>query len=376
MSFKIERNDITKVSADAIVNTANPMPTVGAGTDTAIYKAAGYEELIEERRKIGVIPRGESRATPSFKLEKNGVKFIIHTIGVFWQGGSKGETDILRSCYKTSLKTAVDLGCKSIAIPFLATGSYCFPKELALQIAVEEISKFLLENEIDVKLIVYDRKSFKISEKLFSDVEDYLQKNLTDEDESDFFSDALKSCKIDSSEDFEEERERIGRKKQAQRIKKRESSPIIGAALTSAEIPVIHNLESACEATIAPVDVDAFIQKGQTKNFQDTLQSLIAERNLPNADIWKKADMDRKFFSKIISTKDYVPKKKPVMALGLALELPLEDFERFLAAAGYAFMPSDRFDLIIKYCVMNKIYNIVKVDMILDDHGQECFGKY
>ena len=148
MSFKIERNDITKVSADAIVNTANPMPTVGAGTDTAIYKAAGYEELIEERRKIGVIPRGESRATPSFKLEKNGVKFIIHTIGVFWQGGSKGETDILRSCYKTSLKTAVDLGCKSIAIPFLATGSYCFPKELALQIAVEEISKFLLENEI------------------------------------------------------------------------------------------------------------------------------------------------------------------------------------------------------------------------------------
>ena len=135
-------------------------------------------------------------------------------------------------------------------------------------------------------------------------------------------------------------------------------------------------MESAREATIAPIDVDAFIQKGQTKNFQDTLQSLIAERNLPNADIWKKADMDRKFFSKIISTKDYVPKKKPVMALGLALELPLEDFERFLATAGYAFMPSDRFDLIIKYCVMNKIYNIVKVDMILDDHGQECFGKY
>ena len=330
MSFKIERNDITKVSADAIVNTANPMPTVGAGTDTAIYKAAGYEELIEERRKIGVIPRGESRATPSFKLEKNGVKFIIHTIGVFWQGGSKGETDILRSCYKTSLKTAVDLGCKSIAIPFLATGSYCFPKELALQIAVEEISKFLLENEIDVKLIVYDRKSFKISEKLFSDVEDYLQKNLTDEDESDFLSDALTSCKIDSSEDFEEERGRIGRKKRAQRIKKRESSPIIGAALTSAEIPVIHNLESAREATIAPIDVDAFIQKGQTKNFQDTLQSLIAERNLPNADIWKRLTWTVNSFLKLSAQKIMYQRKSRLWLWGLRWNFRLRTLNVFL----------------------------------------------
>ena len=178
MAFKILRNDITKVRADAVVNTANPIPVIGRGTDSSIYEAAGREQLLEARKKIGVIERGQSIWTPSFNLRKHGVKYIIHTSGVIYRDGNHGEKDILRSCYQTALAIAAELNCKSVAIPLLASGNYRFPKDLALQIAVEEINRFLLEHEVDVFLVVYDAESYKISEKLFDDVEDFLSDNL------------------------------------------------------------------------------------------------------------------------------------------------------------------------------------------------------
>ena len=193
MAFKILRNDITKVRADAIVNTANPMPVIGRGTDSTIYEAAGREQLLEERRKIGAIEHGQSAWTPAFNLKKHGVKYIIHTIGVFYQDGNHGEKEILRSCYKTALKTAVELNCKSVAIPLLATGNYRFPKDLALQIAVDEISRFLLEHEVDVLLVVYDKESYKISERIFDDVEDFLFDNL-DGYEGEDFEDVIRTA--------------------------------------------------------------------------------------------------------------------------------------------------------------------------------------
>ena len=355
MSFKIERNDITKVRADAIVNTANPLPVIGSGTDTSVYEAAGCEELLACRQKIGVIERGQSVWTPSFNLKKNGVRYIIHTIGIHYKDGKNGEVEILRSCYTTALKTAAELKCKSVAIPLLASGNYAFPKELALQIAVEEISRFLLENDISVCLVVYDDESYKISERLFDDVEDFLFENLEDDEEdfedaeADFNGDAI--CSMDGV--FGAIPERI----------LQEPSELM------VETKVCRSAE------ITPIDVDAFIKNSKEDlNFQNTLQKLIADRQLDNATIYKKACIDKKFFSKIISNKDYVPKKHTVMALGLALELPLVEYEAFLASAGYAFMPSSKFDLIIKYCVINQIYNIVSVDVILNDHGEECFA--
>ena len=318
MAFKILRNDITKVRADAVVNTANPMPVIGRGTDSSIYEAAGREQLLEARRKIGAIEHGQSIWTPAFNLKKHSVKYIIHTSGVFYRDGNHGEKEILRSCYQTSLNIAAELSCKSVAIPLLASGNYRFPKDLALQIAVEEISRFLLEHEVDVFLVVYDAESYKISEKLFDDVEDFL----------------FESARAVQSE------------------------PILSE-----------------EKKISPIDVDAFIQSSKDKlNFQNTLMQLIADRKVDNSVIYKKACIDKKFFSKIISNKEKKKKKHTVMALGLALELPIEEYERFLASAGYAFMPSSKFDLIIKYCVMNHIYNLINVDVILDDHGEECFA--
>lgn len=358
MAFKILRNDITKVRADAIVNTANPMPVVGRGTDTAVYEAAGREKLLAARKEIGVIERGQSAWTPAFNLKKHGVKYIIHTIGVFYQDENHGEKEILRSCYQTALKTAAELNCKSVAIPLLASGFYRFPKELALQIAVEEISRFLLEHEVDVLLVVYDKESYKISEKLFDDVEDFLFDNLDGyEGEDDRDLEFFASTEITGAPP-----ERLFAE---------------GELNNSLKAAGDVNLEPVrcAEKEITPIDVDAFIRSSKDKlNFQNTLMQLIADRKLDNVTVYKKACIDKKFFSKIISNKDYVPKKHTVMALGLALELPLEEYEAFLASAGYAFMPSSKFDMIIKYCVMNQIYNLINVDVILDDHGEECFA--
>lgn len=358
MSFKILRNDITKVRADAIVNTANPMPVVGRGTDTAVYEAAGRDKLLAARKEIGVIERGQSAWTPAFNLKKHGVKYIIHTIGVFYKDGNHGEKEILRSCYQTALKAAAELNCKSVAIPLLATGNYRFPKDLALQIAVDEISRFLLEHEVDVLLVVYDKESYKISEKLFDDVEDFLFDNLDGyEGEDDRDLGLFASTAITGAPP-----ERLFAEKEFNR------------SLKSARAVNLESVHCA-EKEITPIDVDAFIRSSEDKlNFQNTLMQLIADRKVDNSVIYKKACIDKKFFSKIISNKDYVPKKHTVMALGLALELPLEEYEKFLASAGYAFMPSSKFDLIIKYCVMNHIYNLINVDVILDDHGEECFA--
>lgn len=383
MAFKIIRNDITKVSADCIVNTANPLPLVGRGTDSSIYKAAGEKKLLAAREEIGVIEPGHSAWTESFDLKKKGIKYIIHTVGTKYEDGKNGELEIIRSCYSSSLNMAKKLKCKSIAIPLLATGFYGFPKELGLQIAVDEISKFLLSNEIEVVLVVYDKKSYIISEKLFDDVQSFIDKNFVDEslydEDTSGYREWFELEEKGFNSDEELKRPHAVKEKNKKTSSSREFSALRNAIVTE------YTLKKADAGLDMPVgasagkkrlsDVDVFISSSSdSMNFQNTLQQLISERKLENSEVYTKAFIDRKFFSKIISNKNYVPKKMTVMALGLALELSPKEYENFLASAGYAFMPSSRFDLIIKYCVMKGIYNLVEVDMILDSHGENCFA--
>lgn len=381
MAFRIIRNDITKVSCDAIVNTANPMPVIGRGTDSAIYKAAGKEELLSARKQIGIIERGKSAWTEAFNLKSNGIKYIIHTVGVSYCDGKNGETDILRNCYSSSLNMAKELGCKSVAIPLLATGFYSFPKEIGLQIAIDEISRFLIENEIDVTLVVYDRKSYLISEKLFDDIQSFIDDNYSVPEKHILCDDMFaveSSCMGELFEEHREETLRRSKKRNETEIQLSKSCDINSdnvASVHGIAVTGVRPLKKTNRKKISPIDVDAFITQSKTNlNFQNTLQQLIADRKLENSAVYTKALIDRKFFSKIISNKDYVPKKMTVMALGLALRLKLDEYENFLASAGYAFMPSSKFDLIIKYCVINEIYNLVEVDMILDSHGECCFA--
>ena len=171
MPLTIVRDDITRVPADAIVNTANPSACFGQGTDQAIYRAAGAEKLLAERRKIGDIPRGECRETSAFALP---ARYILHTVGPAWVDGNHGEMETLAACYRNSLQRAKELRCESIAFPLIATGVYGFPKDKALSIAIQEISSFLLQNEMQFTLVVFSREAFVLSGKLFEGVKELI----------------------------------------------------------------------------------------------------------------------------------------------------------------------------------------------------------
>lgn len=352
MSFQIIRNDITKVKADAIVNTANPLPRIGAGTDSAIYTAAGENQLLAARTEIGIIDRGQSAVTPAFNLEKeNGVKYIIHTVGIYYEDGTHGERTILRSCYSNSLKIARRLKCKSIAIPLLASGNYGFPKGMALDIAIEEIDDFLSEYDMDITLVVYDKEAYSLTEKLNQDIQSFIDENYI----------------ADNSENENHYSKYDG---------DRTATPTSTAAELK-KIPQDKTTDNSKtnEKQIAPIDIDAFIkEQHQSLDFKNKLQQLIADKNIPNSEVYKNTSIDRKYFSKIISpTNKYLPKKEAVFQLGLKLELPIEDFEDFLASADYAFNPHIKSDMVVKYCVINKIFSINKVNSILFDQNLPCF---
>lgn len=344
MGFKIERNDITRVRADAIVNTANPLPVVGKGTDEAVYKAAGYENLLEERVKIGAIECGTSAWTSAFKLSAHGVKYIIHTSGVCYKESNADESvSFLRKCYSSALNMAQELKCKSVAIPLLGTGNYGFPKELGLRIAIDEIDQFLFDNEIEVILVVYDDQSFKISGRLFDDVQDYLGKNLQ-------------------------------KKKTVHKNRNIITGSLMNFSVAEESVKQCYSVtDEMILRRVKKTDcLEDFLVSAETESFRDVLLKKIADRGLSNAEIYKKAGLDRKYFSKIINPRqksDKVPVKHTVMALGLALKMKIEEFESFLKTAGYCIMTSDVYDLIIKYCVIHEIFNVIEVNILLNDNG-------
>ena len=349
MPFKIIRNDITKVRADAIVNTANPRPQIGSGTDSAIYAEAGEAALLEARRQIGDIAPGQAAHTDAFALD---ARYIIHTVGPAWTDGEHGEREILHSCYASSLSTAAELGCKSVAFPLIATGVYGFPKDEALQIALTEINRFLLMHDMDVILVVFDRKAFELSSRLVGDIKEYIDEHGA-------------SCirKAEYGRGYEQERRIAG------------MSADTGAGTTA-------DIDAAVPDAAAPPQSpdmsgkrleDVLIHTGET--FQQCLLRLIDERGLEDTAVYKKANIDRKLFSKIRCKADYKPRKKTAVAFAIALELDMPTTRDLLAKAEIALSPSSKFDLIITYFITNHKYDIYEINAALFDYGQPMLGE-
>ena len=403
MSFRIERNDITKVHTEAIVNTANPMPTIGSGTDAAVYTAAGVDLLLGERKKIGVIDRGEAAWTPAFRLlETNGIRYIIHTVGILWKGGDQGETEIMRNCYRNSLRVAKELNCKSISIPLLATGNYGFPKETALHIALDEISQFLFENEMEVVLVVYDKESFKVSNKIFDGIQSFINENYIGQKKDINNGSEIRSFYLDreSYRRREEEQEEYfsyesdpaekslladGNALSEENVRSGENADEEGKpagdnrnALSEENPADDKNPAVASEKQITPIrsiSIDDYVQQNKGGlNFQELLRKHIIDKGLDNPTVYKRSIIvDKKLFSKIIN--GHIPGKHSVMALGLALELNIEEYETFLATANYALNPAEMFDIVVQYCVKNKVYNVMEVDAYLFEHDLPCFNE-
>ena len=367
MPFQIIRDDITKVKADAIVNSANPRPVCGSGSDTAIYLAAGPEELLKERQKIGRISRGEAAVTPALKLP---ARFIIHTVGPIWEGGNHGEFDILHSCYRKSLMLAEQLNCKSIAFPLIATGNYGFPRDRALQIALEEFENHLKDYDREIILVVFDPATYQISEKMQRGIERYIDENyvrerLEEEYKApsiggipDFSSPSGKDAFFNERELFED-----------------------AAPMEAANVP----RPPQYSASSKPERRRLFSRRGKKKSleyamdhldetFQQRLLRMIDEKGMADPEVYKKANLDRKLFSKIRCNKDYVPKKKTALALALALQLNLDDTKDLLGSAGLALSNSKKADVIISFCIENEIYDIFEINALLFQYEQPLLG--
>ena len=319
MPFCIIRNDITKVTADAIVNTANPQARIGSGTDSAIYQAAGADALLAERRKLGDIPVGQAAATSAFGLR---AKYIIHTVGPVWQGGIHGEEAALRSCYEQSLYLARKLGCESVAFPLISTGVYNFPRDKAMRIATAAIYEFLMEQEMLVELVVFDRSAYELSGRLFPNVQSYIDERYAADQA------AQEYCRM-----REEHFSRAG------------AAPTLSGAL--------HCTQST---------------------FQEYLLELIRQQNLKNSDVYHGANLSKQHFSKMLSNKNYKPTKNTVCALALALHLDRAGADALLAKAGLLLADNIRFDLAVRYFLDNQMYNIVEDNIALYENGLELLG--
>ena len=374
MPFEIVRNEITNVKADAIVNTANPRVTIGHGVDQSIYEAAGIEELLAARAEIGEMKRGEVAATPAFGLD---AKYIIHAIGPKWRGGGHGEFETIAACYSKSLALAAELGCESIAFPLMATGSYGFPKDKALRTAVNEISKFLLHNEMQVTLVVYDRESYEVSGRLFSDIQSFIED-----------SDVVLP-------DYRRGHRRRNEAPVAYSIKESpdiETPDIAGETVGSVfeAPPSGEDFEASLDAEMdvlipPPGAEEAYGELGgytsleermehMDKTFQEYLFMLIDRKGLKDSDVYKNANIDRKLFSKIRSDKFYQPAKKTVLALAIGMKLNVDETRDLLLRAGYALSNSILFDMIIRHCIEKGEYNIYDINCVLFDYDQPQLG--
>ncbi|WP_026653317.1 macro domain-containing protein [Butyrivibrio proteoclasticus] len=360
MPFQIIRNDITKVKADAIVNTANPEVFIGGGVDTAIYNAAGREQLLAEREKIGELLPGEAAVTPAFNLD---AKYIIHVSGPKWEDGEHGEFDILRNCYEKALSLAVEKECESIAFPLIATGAYGFPKDKALQIATSVIQQFLFENEMSIILVVFDRKAFELSGKVYSDVQGFIDENYV---------------KRSYRKEYGERGERNLRLR----------------ASFALDDTIINTIESdGCDDTgedgalsdeklMEPVlmarapegmSLDELLDT-PAQSFQERLFSLIDKSGLDDVTVYKRANISKKVFSDIKTKKNYKPSKKTAVAFAIALELTMDETADLLQRAGIALSPSSKFDLIVGYYISHGMYNIMEINTVLFKNNQECLG--
>ena len=337
MPLEIVRQDITKMKVDAIVNAANESLLGGGGVDGAIHRAAGVG-LLEECRTLGGCKTGKAKITGGYNLP---AKYVIHTVGPVYRDGNQGEKEKLESCYRESLALAKEHQCESVAFPLISSGVYGYPKDQALKVAVSVIGDFVLENEMTVYIVIFNKAAYKIGEKLFSDIAEYIDDNYVEE-----------------HTDYRRERLRM--------------NPRMGSCVKRKRADV-EPLEMCYKSAVLEDDLSAKL--GQIdESFSEMLLRKIDENGMTDAECYKKANIDRKLFSKIRSDKHYRPSKTTALAFAIALELSLAETEDMLRKAGFALSHSNKFDIIIEYFISRGNYNIFEINEALFAFDQSLLG--
>ena len=340
MPFLMIRNDITKVAADAIVNPANRNLLQGSGTSRAIYQAAGEQELTASCEAIGRCDLGRAVCTPAFGLP---AKYIFHAVCPAWHGGGFGEAEQLASAYHSALELAAEYHCESVAVPLLSSGNYGYPKEQAFRIAVDIITQYVMEHDLTVYLVLYDRHSLAVSRKLSASVEEYIDDHYV----------------AQNDESYEFDRWRRESAERRRRLEE-EAAPMLEAAAPPAAPMAARSLEH--------------LMNNLGESFTTRLLRLIDERGLKDSTVYKQSNISRQHFSKIQCNRDYNPKKKTVLAFAVGLHLSEDETIDLLKSAGYAFSDGSKRDWIVRYCLEHKIYNINQVNTLLFEYDQEQLG--
>lgn len=413
--FSIIRNDITKVAADAVVTTANPEPAIGAGLEYAVYEAAGFEQLLPDRSRLGYLKTGNVAVTPAYGLPAG---CLIHAVAPRWTGSSD-DIPLLCSCYRNALKAAKMVGAESIAFPLLSTGNLGFPHETALRAAQDTIRTFLQNNDMNVILVVFDKRSFEASslhcrniraliddhyekearentyEKtpLFDKLKHFLKKDKKDRPGSvcsapetqayaaPQFSEGEKTIGLTEDEvhqlqgRFEDDEKTCAFDVSA--ASDVQDDVFMAKAESSRPVSDFPSASYSSPAYSRPAEDTRALMKyisGTSETFQEKLLSLIDERGFTDSEIYKRANIDRKLFSKIRCNPRYQPKKNTALALSLALHLDLEETSDLIRRAGLAISPSSKADLIVEYCIENKIYDLIEINSLLFEFDQPLLG--
>ena len=351
MPFQIIRNDITRVEANAIVNTANPQPVIGGGTDYAIHSAAG-PELLEARKQIGEIGIGQAAATPAFRLP---AKYVLHTVSPVWIDGQHQEEALLRQAYDAALRLADRLGCRSVAFPLMAAGTYGFPRDLALAAAIRAFTDFLLDHEMQIDLVLFNAKAFGIAGSLFADLKSYVDDHYVSER-----TEAEYQFEIFGRPAPNIRPDRIESPRRSRRARGLTEQDVLCSSASSAD--------GAIYPTARPLSLEELLNQHE-KTFSEYLLDLLKERDGKDSEVYKRAEVSKQLFSKILNTPDYQPTKSTVIQLALGLELDLPQTRKLLDKAGYALTRSSKADLVVQYYIERKIYSVTFINEALYDCG-------
>ena len=343
MPLEIIRNDITAMSVDAIVNAANSALQMGGGVCGAIFLAAGADKMQAACDKIGRCDVGEAVLTEGYDLP---AKYVIHTVGPVWREGNQIQAKQLSDCYTHSLALASRNKCTSVAFPLISSGIYGYPKDQAIEIAVSAIGSYLLHHEMLVYLVVYDRSSFALSSKLFSAINKYIDDNYVEEHGG-------------SQSRYIQSREYLHQNQYHSLICDDSGSP--------------EDICAAAAPGISPRCLDDLFRQ-LDESFPQMLLRLIDEKGRTDVETYKKANIDRKLFSKIRRGKGYNPSKVTAAAFAVALELNLDETKDLLGRAGYSLSHCNKFDVILEYFIEEKIYDIFEINNVLFTYDQALLG--
>ena len=363
MPLLLVRNDITKMTVDAIVNAANPSLLGGGGVDGAIHRAAG-PELLKECRTLGGCQTGDAKITGAYRLH---AQYVIHTVGPIWRGGGCGEEHLLRSCYGRSLELAADHGCETVAFPLISSGVYGYPKAEAFRVAAEAIEAFLRDHDLTVYLVLFDKAAFLLGDR-FGDVKSFID---------------------DAYAEAEEKRPRNQKNVRWAREPREDAAAVYsedaccfeGAAVPMPAAAPPPELKIAAKKAKPPTleprkadkDLDELLRQ-LDEGFSRTLLRLIDQKGLTDVQCYKKANISRKLFSKLRSDPDYRPSKTTAVAFALALELTLPETQQLLSRAGYTLSHSYLADIIVEACIRKGVFNVLDVNELLFSYDQPLLG--